>query len=146
MSYIDHSAYVYSQYSIAIAIDDDDDEEDDEEDDLRDLAHAREVVLRVSHSSLMSSDRMKPRPGDWVVTITSLSNCSNVKQVLKKHEPVYQAVWANNTDFDEVLISPVMIQDHMPDNVLQALNKSVCFTDILDVLRGSKKVQACKAH
>nr|CAD7410930.1 unnamed protein product [Timema poppensis] len=45
------------------------------------------------------------------------------RQVLKKHEPVYQAVWANNTDFDEVLISPVMIQDHMPDNVLQALNK-----------------------
>jgi endonuclease III-like uncharacterized protein len=43
--------------------------------------------------------------------------------VLNKHEPVYQAVWANNTDFDEVLISPVMIQDHMPDNVLSALNK-----------------------
>jgi sn1-specific diacylglycerol lipase len=43
--------------------------------------------------------------------------------VLNKHEPVYQAVWANNTDFDEVLISPVMIQDHMPDNVLNALNK-----------------------
>ncbi|CAG2053250.1 unnamed protein product [Timema podura] len=47
-----------------------------------------------------------------------------MRQVLKKHEPVYQAVWANNTDFDEVLISPVMIQDHMPDNVLQALNKA----------------------
>lgn len=45
------------------------------------------------------------------------------RQVLAKHEPVYQAVWANNTDFDEVLISPVMIQDHMPDNVLDALNK-----------------------
>lgn len=43
--------------------------------------------------------------------------------MLNKHEPVYQAVWANNTDFDEVLISPVMIQDHMPDNVLNALNK-----------------------
>lgn len=43
--------------------------------------------------------------------------------MLNKHEPVYQAVWANNTDFDEVLISPVMIQDHMPDNVLSALNK-----------------------
>lgn len=36
---------------------------------------------------------------------------------------MYQAVWANTTDFDEVLISPVMIQDHMPDNVLEALNK-----------------------
>jgi sn1-specific diacylglycerol lipase len=43
--------------------------------------------------------------------------------VINKHEPVYQAIWANNTDFDEVLISPVMLQDHMPDKVLSALNK-----------------------
>lgn len=42
---------------------------------------------------------------------------------LNKHEPVYQALWANNTDFDEVLISPVMIQDHMPDKVLDSLNR-----------------------
>ncbi|XP_052133526.1 diacylglycerol lipase-alpha isoform X4 [Frankliniella occidentalis] len=45
------------------------------------------------------------------------------RQVLSKNEPVYQALWANNTDFDEVLISPVMIQDHMPDTVLSALKK-----------------------
>nr|CAD7193853.1 unnamed protein product [Timema douglasi] len=31
-----------------------------------------EVALRVSHSSLMSSDRMKPRSGDWAVTINFL--------------------------------------------------------------------------
>nr|CAD7394901.1 unnamed protein product [Timema cristinae] len=45
----------------------------------------QEVASRVSHSSLMSSDRMKPRSRDWVVTInfpqeadtTSLSNGSN---------------------------------------------------------------------
>lgn len=36
---------------------------------------------------------------------------------------MYQALWAENIDFDEVLISPVMIQDHMPDKVLDALNK-----------------------
>lgn len=45
------------------------------------------------------------------------------RQALKKHEPVYQAIWANTTDFDEVLISPVMLQDHMPDTVLSALEK-----------------------
>jgi sn1-specific diacylglycerol lipase len=45
------------------------------------------------------------------------------EQALSKREPVYQALWAQNTDFDEVLISPVMIQDHMPDKVLDALNK-----------------------
>nr|CAD7576525.1 unnamed protein product [Timema californicum] len=31
-----------------------------------------EVALRVSHSSLMSSDRMKPGWGDWAVTINFL--------------------------------------------------------------------------
>lgn len=45
------------------------------------------------------------------------------EQALTKNDPVYQALWAQNTDFDEVLISPVMIQDHMPDKVLDALNK-----------------------
>ena len=42
---------------------------------------------------------------------------------LGKAEPVYQAVWADNLDFDQVLISKCMIQDHMPDNVLDALEK-----------------------
>lgn len=45
------------------------------------------------------------------------------RQALSKHEPVYQALWAQNTEFDEVLISPCMIQDHMPDRVLDALSK-----------------------
>jgi len=47
----------------------------------------------------------------------------NFRQMLNKREPVYQALWADPCDFDEVLISPVMIQDHMPDNMLRALNK-----------------------
>jgi endonuclease III-like uncharacterized protein len=36
---------------------------------------------------------------------------------------IYQAIWQDNTAFDEVLISPVMLQDHMPDKVLEALEK-----------------------
>ncbi|KAF5293080.1 hypothetical protein FQR65_LT11072 [Abscondita terminalis] len=47
------------------------------------------------------------------------------RKALSGNEPVYQAIWAENTDFDEVLISPVMIQDHMPDKLLTALNKVV---------------------
>ena len=35
----------------------------------------------------------------------------------------YQGVWADNKDFDSVLISKRMLQDHMPDNVLDALEK-----------------------
>nr|CAD7258186.1 unnamed protein product [Timema shepardi]CAD7568828.1 unnamed protein product [Timema californicum] len=66
-----------------------------------------------------------------VFHMTNNSDYLFLGQVLKKHEPVYQAVWANNTDFDEVLISPVMIQDHMPDNVLQALNKGLLPTHLM---------------
>uniref|UniRef100_A0A1B6DW35 Diacylglycerol lipase-alpha n=1 Tax=Clastoptera arizonana TaxID=38151 RepID=A0A1B6DW35_9HEMI len=57
---------------------------------------------------------------------------TRTEQVFNKHDPVYQALWANNTDFDEVLISPVMIQDHMPDKVLEALNKVVeCYKKLI---------------
>jgi hypothetical protein len=38
-------------------------------------------------------------------------------------------VWAANGDFDEVLVSPTMVNDHMPDNVLDSLEKvSMTFT------------------
>lgn len=56
------------------------------------------------------------------------------RQVLKSHEPVYQALWADNADFDEVIISPAMIQDHMPDTVLAALNKVSLFSSQLLLL------------
>ena len=38
-------------------------------------------------------------------------------------EPTYEAIWADKKDFNEVLISPTMINDHFPDNVLDALQK-----------------------
>lgn len=49
------------------------------------------------------------------------------RNVLKSREPVYQAIWADSIDFDEVLISPVMLQDHMPDKVLAALKKVISY-------------------
>lgn len=52
----------------------------------------------------------------------------NYRSILKSHEPVYQAIWADTYDFDEVLISPVMLQDHMPDKVLAALKKVIAGT------------------
>ena len=39
----------------------------------------------------------------------------------REAEVAYQGVWADNKDFDSVLISKRMLQDHMPDNVLDAL-------------------------
>ncbi|CAG2061159.1 unnamed protein product [Timema podura] len=55
-----------------------------------------EVVLHVSHSSLMSSDRMKPSSWDWAVminfleeaTITSLSDGSNALYMLTETDPL----------------------------------------------------------
>jgi len=38
-------------------------------------------------------------------------------------ERTYEALWADNKDFNEVVISPTMVNDHMPDNVLDALEK-----------------------
>jgi len=46
------------------------------------------------------------------------------KKRKRGNAPVYQAVWADNRDFDQVLISKRMVQDHMPDNVLDALEKA----------------------
>ena len=40
-----------------------------------------------------------------------------------KTNPIWKAIWADNTSFDEVLISKRMVQDHMPDNVLLALTQ-----------------------
>ena len=41
----------------------------------------------------------------------------------RSEEPTYEAVLADKHDFNEVLISPTMINDHWPDNVLDALEK-----------------------
>nr|CAD7442710.1 unnamed protein product [Timema bartmani] len=84
-----------------------------------DLQHTIvEVVLCVSHSSLMSSDRMKPRAGDWAVMIdllqeadiTSLSSSSIVKKrqfppkvkLLTEEEYLQQGVEETKKALDEL--------------------------------------------
>jgi len=44
------------------------------------------------------------------------------RRLLKK-EPVFQALWTENVDYGQVLISPGMIEDHMPHQVLRALHR-----------------------
>ena len=46
--------------------------------------------------------------------------------LVRQREGTYKAAWADNKDFDQVLISKWMIQDHMPDNVLFALQQIIC--------------------
>nr|XP_022907133.1 sn1-specific diacylglycerol lipase alpha isoform X1 [Onthophagus taurus] len=94
--------------------------------------HARNLGLHPSDSSiaLTSHNPLYP-PGRIIHVVRHHPTKGEQKyenqwrQKLSKKEPVYQALWAQNTDFDEVLISPVMIQDHMPDKVVDALNKVV---------------------
>ena len=45
------------------------------------------------------------------------------RKLCSRVEPVYQAIYADNMDFNEVLISPTMVNDHMPDKVMEALEK-----------------------
>lgn len=35
--------------------------------------------------------------------------------------PVYQVIENENTNFNELLISPRMLQDHMPDNLIKCM-------------------------
>ncbi|XP_054001442.1 diacylglycerol lipase-alpha isoform X3 [Hylaeus anthracinus] len=94
----------------------------------KDLARSQTVVPSDSSIALTLHRPLYP-PGRIIHVVRHHPNKGEQKyesrwrQVLNKREPVYQALWAGPCDFDEVLISPVMIQDHMPDNMLKALNK-----------------------
>ena len=37
--------------------------------------------------------------------------------------PEYDAVWARAEIFDEILVSPKMVTDHLPNVVMKALNQ-----------------------
>ncbi|XP_023290695.1 sn1-specific diacylglycerol lipase alpha isoform X4 [Orussus abietinus] len=98
----------------------------------RDKDQARSQTVVPSDSSIaLTLHRPLYPPGRIIHVVRHHPNKGEQKyetrwrQVLRKREPVYQALWAGPCDFDEVLISPVMIQDHMPDNMLKALNKVI---------------------
>lgn len=101
----------------------------------KDLARSQTVVPSDSSIALTLHRPLYP-PGRIIHVVRHHPNKG--EQMLHKHEPVYQALWAGPCDFDEVLISPVMIQDHMPDNMLKALNK-VSQTD--PIIRQIKRSQ-----
>ncbi|XP_031776610.1 sn1-specific diacylglycerol lipase alpha isoform X3 [Nasonia vitripennis] len=88
----------------------------------KDLARSQAVVQTDSSIALTLHRPLYP-PGRIIHVVRHHPNKG--EQMLRKREPVYQALWAGPCDFDEVLISPVMIQDHMPDNMLKALNKVI---------------------
>ncbi|XP_011260986.1 sn1-specific diacylglycerol lipase alpha isoform X6 [Camponotus floridanus] len=100
----------------------------------KDRARAQTVVPSDSSIALTLHRPLYP-PGRIIHVVRHHPNKGEQKyetswrKMLRKREPVYQALWAGPCDFDEVLISPVMIQDHMPDNMLRALNKVLTCRD-----------------
>lgn len=65
----------------------------------------------------------------------------SVRRLVGKKEPVFQAIWADNTNFNQIIISPVMIQDHMPDKMLEALQNLLVHTG---PAKPQRKVQIIK--
>uniref|UniRef100_T1JB75 Diacylglycerol lipase-alpha n=1 Tax=Strigamia maritima TaxID=126957 RepID=T1JB75_STRMM len=82
----------------------------------------RNLTIHPSDSSIALTAHQPLYPPGKIIHIVR-HHSKKDEQLVKQNDPVYQAVWADNTDFDEVLISPVMIQDHMPDKVMEALQK-----------------------
>ncbi|XP_076247442.1 inactivation no afterpotential E isoform X4 [Calliopsis andreniformis] len=100
----------------------------------KDLARSQ-TVLPSDTSITLTLHRPLYPPGRIIHVVRHHPNKGEQKyescwrRILNKREPVYQALWAGPCDFDEVLISPVMIQDHMPDHMLKALTKVSAWRD-----------------
>ncbi|CAH1129425.1 unnamed protein product [Ceutorhynchus assimilis] len=91
---------------------------------MRSKQNARCMGIHPSDSSIALTSHQPLYPPGRIIHVVRHHPTAG-QQALSKKEPVYQALWASNTDFDEVLISPVMIQDHMPDKVMEALSKVI---------------------
>ncbi|CAG5121550.1 unnamed protein product, partial [Candidula unifasciata] len=86
----------------------------------------RDVTAHPSNSAIGLSAHMPLYPpGQMIHVVRSHIKDKRTKGFCSSSKPIYQAVWASNGDFDEVLVSPTMVNDHMPDNVLEALEKVV---------------------
>ncbi|GFN93684.1 Sn1-specific diacylglycerol lipase alpha [Plakobranchus ocellatus] len=86
----------------------------------------RDVTAHPSNSAIgLSAHLPLFPPGRMIHVVRSHPRNQRTTGIFANAEPIYQAIWANNGDFDEVLVSPTMVNDHMPDNVLDALEKVV---------------------
>uniref|UniRef100_A0A672JKT7 sn-1-specific diacylglycerol lipase n=1 Tax=Salarias fasciatus TaxID=181472 RepID=A0A672JKT7_SALFA len=45
------------------------------------------------------------------------------RDMVRQEEPTYSALWGDNKAFNEVIISPAMLNEHMPHMVMEGLNK-----------------------
>ncbi|KAG8201460.1 hypothetical protein JTE90_024329 [Oedothorax gibbosus] len=82
----------------------------------------RDAATHPSDSSIALTVHQPLYPPGRIIHIVR-NHPKKEEKLVGKGEPVFQALWADNVDFDEVIISPVMVHDHMPDKVLEALEK-----------------------
>ncbi|KAI7814408.1 diacylglycerol lipase-alpha isoform X1 [Triplophysa rosa] len=89
----------------------------------------------VSQGVTPSNSRLWLHPSDLSIALsasTPLYLPGRVIHVVHNHppetccgqeEPTYSALWGDNKTFDEVIISPAMLNEHMPHVVMDGLNK-----------------------
>nr|XP_033784399.1 sn1-specific diacylglycerol lipase alpha isoform X2 [Geotrypetes seraphini] len=85
----------------------------------------------------LPSNRLWTHPSDLTIALsasTPLYPPGRIIHVVHNHpaeqccfweqeEPTYFAIWGNNKAFEEVIISPAMLNEHLPHVVMEGLNK-----------------------
>ncbi|TRY83711.1 hypothetical protein DNTS_018517, partial [Danionella cerebrum] len=115
----------------------------------------------VSQGVTPSNSRLWLHPSDLSIALsasTPLYPPGRVIHVVHNHppemccgqeEPTYSALWGDNKAFDEVIISPAMLNEHMPHVVMDGLNKVLetpyVISDLMADQIGSQKT-SFQAH
>lgn len=108
-----------------------------------------------------SNSRLWLHPSDLSIALsasTPLYPPGRVIHVVHNHppetccgqeEPTYSALWADNKAFDEVIISPAMLNEHMPHVVMDGLNKVLAtpfFISELNAPQNGSQRDSIQAH
>ena len=55
--------------------------------------------------------------------LSEMFSCRLLIAGRKTGDPLYQAIWADNGMFDQIIVSPSMFDDHMPNHVRNAMQQ-----------------------
>lgn len=69
--------------------------------------------------TFQTQPRMLYVPGKLIHVVKNHDFQSKTRRLF--NGPIYQAIWAENTDYDRVLISEGMFQDHLPNSLMHAM-------------------------
>ncbi|XP_016148181.1 sn1-specific diacylglycerol lipase alpha-like [Sinocyclocheilus grahami] len=115
----------------------------------------------VSQGVTPSNSRLWLHPSDLSIALsasTPLYPPGRVIHVVHNHppemccgqeDPTYSALWGDNKAFDEVIISPAMLNEHLPHVVMDGLNKVLenpyLISELIAAQVGSQRtcIQAC---